>query len=141
LKPAELRPVGSTLDLREVRDRLNAAYFGGRLAVDVTWGRAAPGGAGWGARRSIKLGTYTFESRLVRVHPALDHPSVPRFVVDAVVYHELLHAALPEPVTRGGRRVLHPPEFRARERLFPHHERAERWIEANLAKLLRRRSR
>ena len=135
-----LRPEGRTLDLQQVLDRLNAAYFGGRVRVGITWGPAPAAAAGWRRRRrrSIKLGSYSFESRVIRVHPALDRPDVPRYVVEAVVYHELLHAALPEPDPRAGRRRLHPPEFRVLERRFPQHARSERWIESNLGKLLRR---
>lgn len=132
-----LRPVGRTADLREVRDRLDRQYFGGALAVDITWGRASHG-----RRRSsggtIHLGTYDFETRTVRIHRALDHPDTPRYVLEAVVFHELLHAAMP-PVVVGGRRRLHPPELRERERRFPQHEKAERWLAANLRRLLRRR--
>ncbi len=137
-----LRPAGKNHDLAEIRDALNRAWFDGRLAVDITWGRAASG-AGWRrsrrrGRASIQLGTYIHEDNLVRIHRALDHPSVPRYVVEAVVYHELLHAAMP-PTETGGRRTLHPPEFRARERRFPTYARAERWIARHLGELLARR--
>jgi hypothetical protein len=140
------RPVGRTLDLREVCDDLNRRFFGGRLAVEITWGRGA-GGAACPARRTgrrrarrttLQLGSFADELRLIRIHPALDAPRVPRFVVESVVYHELLHAELPA-VERGGRRLVHTAEFRRRERLFPDHARAERWIARHLQELLRQR--
>jgi hypothetical protein len=40
-----------------------------------------------------------------------------------------------------GRRRYHTPEFRRRERLFPHHEDAECWVQENLSRLLLRRAR
>jgi hypothetical protein len=152
---APLRPQGRTLDLRPLCADLDRRYFGGALAVDVTWGRGASacdlldasgrtsGRAARGRRRrsrrpTLQLGSYDHELRLVRIHPVLDAPTVPRWVVASIVFHELLHAALP-PVERGGRRLVHTPEFRRRERLFPDHARAERWIARHLSELLRRR--
>jgi len=136
-----LDPVGATLDLRTLRDELNRDFFGGRLKVDITWGKA--GGTvshrcrGRKARKStIQLGSYSYEDNLIRVHRALDHGRVPRYVVEGVVYHELLHAALP-PVFLNGRRYVHTPEFRRRERFYPLLDRAERWIERHLPELLR----
>jgi hypothetical protein len=76
----------------------------------------------------------------VRIHPALDHPSVPRWLVESVVHHELLHADL-DPVVSNGRRRLHTPEFRRREREFERHDDARRWIDRHLGALLRRRAR
>jgi hypothetical protein len=136
-----LDPLGATLDLRVLRDELNRDFFGGRLKVDITWGKG--GGTvshrcrGRRARKStIQLGSYSYEDNLIRVHRALDQGRVPRYVVEAVVYHELLHAALP-PVFHQGRRYVHTPEFRRRERLYPLLDRAERWIEKHLPELLR----
>lgn len=140
-----LRPVGRTLDLRQMRDELNRTYFDGRLEVGITWGRAARGAA-WRqrgrrrqGRRSIRLGSYSYETNVIRIHRALDHPGVPRYVVAAIVYHEMLHAALPEPARRGGRRRLHTPEFRRRERRFARHDAARAWVEEHLDELLARR--
>jgi hypothetical protein len=76
----------------------------------------------------------------VRIHPALDHPSVPRWVVESVVHHELLHADL-DTVVSNGRRRLHTPEFRRREREFERHDDARRWVDRHLGALLRRRAR
>jgi hypothetical protein len=139
-----LHPVGVALDLREVAADLNQRYFGGRLKVRVTWGKAAGENAhpASNCRRtrtaSLQLGSYSYEDRLIRIHRVLDRPGVPRYVVESVVYHELLHADLP-PVTRKGRRYFHTPEFRRRERQFRHFERADRWVRENLQQLLKAR--
>jgi hypothetical protein len=137
-----LRPEGVALDLRHVADDLNQRYFDGRLSVDITWGRAAAGPAQPAHRcrhrprtSSLQLGSYSYEDRLVRVHRVLDAPGVPRYVVEAVVYHELLHADMP-PVVKDGRRLYHTPEFRRRERLFRGLDRADRWIREHLPELL-----
>jgi len=139
-----LCPVGDVLDLREIAADLNQRYFEGRLKVRISWGKSAaessqPAGNCRRTRTaSLQLGSYSYEDRLIRVHRVLDRPSVPRYVVESVVYHELLHADLP-PVTRRGRRYFHTPEFRRRERHFRHFERADCWVRDNLHQLLRAR--
>jgi hypothetical protein len=140
-----LCPVGEVLDLRQVAGDLNQRYFDGRLhKVRITWGKAT-GEASQPASRcrrarttSLQLGSYSYEDRLIRIHRVLDRPEVPRYVVESVVYHELLHADLP-PVTRNGRRYFHTPEFRRRERHFRQFERADCWVRDNLHQLLRAR--
>jgi hypothetical protein len=139
-----LCPLGEVLDLREVVADLNQRYFAGRLKVRITWGKAAGESAhpASNCRRtrtaSLQLGSYSYEDRLIRIHRVLDRPGVPRYVVESVVFHELLHADLP-PVTRRGRRYFHTPEFRRRERQFRHFERADCWVRENLQQLLRAR--
>jgi len=139
-----LCPAGVVLDLREVAAELNQRHFEGRLKVRITWGKAAGENAhpASNCRRtrtaSLQLGSYSYEDRLIRIHRVLDRPTVPRYVVESVVYNELLHADLP-PVTRNGRRYFHTPEFRRRERQFRHFERADCWVRENLQQLLRAR--
>lgn len=130
-----LRPVGRVWDLRVLRDVVNQTYFAGGVEVDITWGRAPSRQK----RRhksgfSIRLGSYHARDRLVRIHPHLDRPEVPQYVVESVVHHEMLHAVLP-PVVKNGRRYLHTPEFRRRERLYQQHEEAEAWLAAHLPRL------
>ncbi len=60
---------------------------------------------------------------------------MPRAVVESVVYHELLHAAIPPVEQPGQRRQIHPPEFRRREREFAHFDAAEDWLAENLGRL------
>jgi hypothetical protein len=136
-----LRPEGKVLDLREVFADLNERYFEGRLAVDISWGREIPGTSR--CRRPpgtsiLQLGSYSYEDRLIRVHRLLDDPEVPRYVVESVVHHEMLHADMP-PEVQNGRRLFHTPEFRRRERLYRNLWRAERWIASNISALLRAR--
>ena len=71
----------------------------------------------------------------VRIHPTLDRPEVPEFYVAAVVFHEMLHQAVPVHEA-GGRRVVHGREFRARERAYRDHERARAWESRHLGLLL-----
>ncbi|HEY3569730.1 MAG TPA: SprT-like domain-containing protein [Thermoanaerobaculia bacterium] len=135
-----LQPVGVALDLREVFTDLNERYFEGRLAAGITWGKSSVSSR-CGRRRSasLQLGSYSYEDRLIRIHRVLDHPEVPRYVVEAVVFHEMLHADMP-PEIRGGKRLFHTPEFRRRERQYRNLTRAERWIGENMPALLKVRA-
>jgi hypothetical protein len=124
---------GKHHDLLTMMQELNTRYFNGAMTAMITWGTS---GKSSGARRTIKLGSYNSVDRLIRVHPVLDRPWVPRYFVAFIVYHEMLHHVMP--ASRGlGRRMLHPPEFRARERGFKHFERACKWERSHLARLLR----
>ncbi|HEU4384181.1 MAG TPA: hypothetical protein VFR85_11860 [Anaeromyxobacteraceae bacterium] len=133
LDPGSLRARGRHHDLSGILKRLNAEHFGGAVRAAIGWGR---GGAG-ADRRSIKTGVYLHDARAIRVHPALDRAQVPEFYVAAVVFHEMLHQVVPGE-ERGGRRVVHGPEFRRRERAYPDHARAREWEKRNLDLLLGR---
>jgi hypothetical protein len=131
LQPARLKARGSVHDLQAIFDRLNAEYFEGRVDARIGWGP----NRGGRRRRTIKTGVYVQDARLIRIHPALDRPEVPELYVAAVVFHEMLHQAVPA-IERNGRRLVHGPEFRRRERAYPDHALAKRWEEENLQLLL-----
>jgi hypothetical protein len=130
-----LRTRGKSHDLREIFDRVNEGYFGGNLnEVLITWGRRS--GTRKTPRTSIKLGSYSAQERLVRIHPVLDRAWVPRYFVSYVVYHELVHHVVP-PIRVNGYTQLHPPEFLRRERQFRFYDRSIAWEEAHITRLLR----
>lgn len=137
-RPLALATAGVHHDLSEIYSAVNARYFANSVEAQITWGRDAtqPSRA---ARRSIKLGSYTSRDRLIRVHPALDAAFVPRFFVEYIVYHEMLHHVVPPTVQRG-RRDLHGASFKAREREFLDYHAALVWERDNLDRLLRNRS-
>lgn len=130
----KLTPRGQVHDLKAILGRLNRRYFPG-CAVDVaiTYG---PAPRVTRPRKSIKLGSYSAGSRVVRIHPALDQRQVPRYFVEWIVFHEMLHHVYR--VRRGadGRRIIHPPEFLEHERRFHAHERAQAWERKHIDLLL-----
>jgi predicted metal-dependent hydrolase len=110
---------GHCYDLEAVFDQLNAKFFHGLL------GRPCMSWSQNGARSM--LGHYDPAHNAIIISRVFDHPSVPRYVVEYIVYHEMLH--LKHPVTvRGGRRCVHPAEFRAEEKLFPHLQDAKKFL-------------
>jgi hypothetical protein len=125
---------GKAHDLYSVYHSVNDKYFGGAMDALVTWGRhTSPKDV---PRRTIKLGSYSATERLIRVHPVLDKAWVPRYFISYIVYHEMLHHVIPS--SHGsGRRMLHPPVFMARERLFRDFDRALAWEKAHIGRLLR----
>ena len=88
------------------------------------------------SRRSLHLGSFDPTNIVIRIHPVLDHPSVPAHFVNFVIFHELLHAVIP-PSSRPGSRH-HPAQFRARERTHPDYEFAMKFEEEHLDRLIRR---
>ncbi|HEY0713816.1 MAG TPA: hypothetical protein VGF45_14145, partial [Polyangia bacterium] len=82
-----LRPEGRVHDLQALFERLNREYFGGELQARITWGTAPRRTQ---ARRSIKMGSFAVEDRLIRIHPVLDDSAVPEYFVAWIVFHEML---------------------------------------------------
>ncbi len=132
---AALRSQGRHHDLRAIADDLARRHFGGEVEVRITWGKRVQTKR---RQRSLQLGTYLPEERLIRIHPALDQPWVPSFFVEAVVFHEMLHHDMPA-VVQNGRRHYHTRAFRTRERSFEYHSAAQQWQKENLWRLLRGR--
>lgn len=132
-----LRTKGEHHDLHELLDEVTERWF--PEGVDdacITWGKRPAKRRGRRRRQSIRLGTYTHDQKLVRIHPALDQAFVPRYFVSFVVFHELLHHVVPAREV-AGRLDHHPPEFKARERAHPDYARSIAWEAKNLDRLLR----
>jgi hypothetical protein len=131
-RSAPLRSRGRCFDLKALFDELNHRYFQGGIRARIGWGRQS----GRRRRKSIRLGVYDHKAREIRVHPALDRPDVPRFFVEYIVFHEMLHQLFPSD-RHTGRHVHHPRAFRDRERAFPRYEAALAWEKQHLHRLLR----
>jgi SprT-like family len=103
-------PEGRYFHLEEVFDTLNMRFFGGLLGrPQLTWSEHM-------AKRS--LGHYDAAHNTIVVSRVFDRPSSPRYALEYLLYHEMLH--LKHPVRmRGVRRCVHSREFKAEEALFP----------------------
>jgi hypothetical protein len=90
--------VGEHFDLAEIFDRLNRTYFAGRLPQPVLT---------WSARKTYRiLGHHDSTHETIVVSRSLDDKSTPPYVVDYVVFHEMLHIHHPT-VHHNGRRYNH----------------------------------
>ena len=103
-------PEGRFFNLEEVFDSLNTRFFGGLLGrPDLTWSEHH-------AKRL--LGHYDAAHNTIVVSRVFDRPSSPRYAIEYLLYHEMLH--LKHPIrTRGLRRCIHSREFKADESRFP----------------------
>ena len=129
-----LRHEGRYFDLRRIFERVNDRHFRGRLrGYRVIWGRRRKERP----KESFVFGSIQEEDRVIRIHPLLDQPFVPRWFLEYVLYHEMLHSIVPDEVDSAGRRRIHTEEFYRRERAFPRYHRARRWEIENLARFLR----
>jgi hypothetical protein len=110
---------GRWQDLNTNFDRINLQYFDGELERP----RLA-----WSTTRSRRiLGRYDSTHHTVFVSLFFDSPRTPDFVLDYILYHELLHIRHPSRA-RDCRLVTHTPEFRAEERHFRDYKKATDWI-------------
>jgi hypothetical protein len=124
---------GRVFDLAAVYADINARFFRGELRVPITWGR----GVGRARRGGLTFGSYDPVLSLIRIHPVLDRPAVPRFFLESVVYHEMLHHHMGGVPDRAGRTVYHTRAFREAEARFPRYRESLDWEKANLPELLR----
>ncbi len=112
-----LPPRGICYNLEEIFAGLNRKFFRGKLLSPRL---------GWSWKRSrTLLGHYDAAHRTITISRWLDSPSMPRYLVEYLMFHEMLHMQFPVS-RRGHRRVVHPPEFRRAEKRFPKYERARR---------------
>lgn len=110
---------GQNYHLETIFDDLNSRFFHGLLARPrMTWSRDQ-------ARNS--LGHYDPAHNAIVVSRIFDHSRVPRYAIEYIVYHEMLHLKHPVKL-RGSRRCVHSAEFQAEERLFPQLEKAKQFL-------------
>ena len=115
-----LRPArGHFYDLDAIFEELNTRFFHGLLGRPrMSWSQTK-------TRRT--LGHYDPAHNAIIISRVFDHFAVPRYVLEYVVYHEMLH--LKHPVRlRGTRRCVHSAEFQAEEKLFPHMAQANAFL-------------
>jgi predicted metal-dependent hydrolase len=110
---------GRTYNLETIFEELNQQFFYGLLArPQITWSRDQ-------ARN--RLGHYDPAHNAIVVSRVFDHPRVPSYAVEYIVYHEMLHLKHPVKL-RGSRRCVHSSDFQAEEKLFPHLEQAKAFL-------------
>jgi predicted metal-dependent hydrolase len=112
-------PHGHVYHLEEIFEDLNRRFFYGLMARPLlTWSQQR-------ARNS--LGHYDPAHNTIVVSRIFDHPLVPRYALEYILYHEMLHLKHPVKL-RGSRRCVHSGEFQAEERLFPQLEEAKKFL-------------
>ncbi len=109
VRPRQTAPQGRQYDLSTLFDQLNAKYFSGELRRPLI---------GWSVRGwRRQFGCYDPGPNQILLNRRMDRPGIPQFVVEYVLFHEMLHVK--HPTRRSGcTLVSHSPEFRAEEKRF-----------------------
>ena len=122
---------GRVFDLDNMFDALNTRYFGDQMSKPVlSWGKKS-------TRRV--LGHHDHVHDVIVLSPSLDNERVPAFVVEYVLYHEMLHVKHKARVV-GNRTVYHSGLFRLDERKFEAFKEATKWLEVFASSKLRGRA-
>lgn len=113
-------PEGSSINLLEVFKRVNKEYFEDTLIQPRL---------GWSSRKSLKtFGRYQTDTDTLVISNSLDSSQIPAYVIDFVMYHELLHKQLGA-VRQNGRMRAHTSKFRAAEKQFQFYQEASTFLE------------
>jgi hypothetical protein len=113
-------PQGSHHDLSALFDQLNRQYFASQLQRPHI---------GWSTRSwRRQFGCFDPGPNQIVLNRRMDRPEVPQFVVEYVLYHEMLHVK--HPTRRSGCTLLsHSPEFRSEEKRFAHFSQARKFLD------------
>lgn len=110
---------GENYDLVEVFEDLNRRFFHGLLARPaLSWSRTP---SRW------LLGHFDPAHNAIIISKVFDHARVPRYAVEYIVYHEMLHLKHPTEY-RTKQRCVHTKAFKAEEKLFPHYPEATAFL-------------
>ncbi|MBM9577198.1 M48 family metallopeptidase [Leptospira sp. 201903070] len=107
--------------LKEILSRINEKFLGIDLSdIEIYWGKGSS---------KTRLGHFDPAHRMIVINPILGRQVVPIFVLEYIVFHELLHVHIPA-TRKNGKNVIHGREFRALERKYPDYLRANRWLKS-----------
>lgn len=110
---------GSVHNLAESFKRVNQAYFDDQISETHLV---------WNNRLTVrKFGHYQWDTDTVMVSRTLDQRRVPEFVVDYVMYHELLHKKLGARLVNS-RRMVHTNLFHQEEAKFSRFDEAQSFL-------------
>jgi hypothetical protein len=110
---------GRHVDLATALGRVNARYFDGEMKNAKI---------SWSAKRSrYILGRYDALHDTIFISRIFDSAAVPEFVIDYIVFHEMLHVKH-RAYVEDARCIVHSREFRTDERQFAEYNAAKHWL-------------
>jgi hypothetical protein len=119
---------GEIYDLDKIFENMNLIYFQNAIPKPVLT---------WSTRKTYRiLGHHDAAHQTIVISRSLDRKKVPHYVVEYVVFHEMLHILHPT-THRNGRRYNHTPAFRHDEKKFAFFDEAENWIARNVRSMKR----
>ncbi len=127
-RKAHLEPKGKYYNLTPIRDTLFLLY-------PEVLGTMEKTEMGWSKKKSRRVvGTHEGAFNSITINRILDSERVPLYVLQYVVFHELLHCKHKVLFQRGEsmRRTVHPKAFKDDEKKFSLADKAEDWIHSSL---------
>ncbi|HOJ38200.1 MAG TPA: hypothetical protein PLI27_10680 [Ignavibacteriales bacterium] len=116
-------------DLNELFDTINCKYFNNEIKKPTLK---------WNKRLTYsKFGEFNPLKYQITLSAVLSHKDIPKFVVEYVMYHEMLHIKYPMKSSNKGLHIHHS-EFKEMEKKFTDYEKAERYLK-NLSLILRKK--
>ena len=114
---------GRHFNLDQLFDQINARYFAGLIEKPKL---------GWSMQRSRTiLGHYDASHHAIAISRILDQAGMPHFVVEYVLYHEILH--IKHPVEhKGSNRRIHTRSFQQEEKLFAQFAEAKAFLKRGI---------
>ncbi len=114
---------GNVYDLHQLFRKVNMEYFQGKLEQPHLR---------WSGRRAVRrLGYYHPDTDAITLSCFLDQKSIPPYVVEYVMYHEMLHKKLG--LKEGNSyRMAHTSQFKRLEKKFKYYTEAEEFLKTKL---------
>ncbi len=110
---------GRHFDLERLFRGLNQEYFQGTLSQPQL---------SWSAKKSrYVLGRYDITKNVIFISKIFDDSDVPAYVVEYILFHEMLHLKHRSRID-DCRMVVHTPDFRAEEKTFRDYEKAKYFL-------------
>jgi predicted metal-dependent hydrolase len=110
---------GRYVDLGAMFEQLNERYFSSQLSKpDISWS----------AKKSrYVLGRFDITHNRIFISRLFDSPEMPVFVIEYVMFHEMLHMKHQSRV-EDSRLIVHTAQFKAEEKQFSQYEEAKLWL-------------
>lgn len=114
---------GHHFDLDAMFASINEQYFAASIAKPQL---------GWSLQQSRTiLGHYDASHHAIAISRRLDRPDIPHFVIEYVLYHEMLH--IKHPVEhKGATRRIHTRSFKQEEKLYARYAEAKAFLKKGL---------
>ena len=122
-----VNPKGEYYNLVEIFQKLNSQYF--QNSIDQPH-------LGWSLRKNRhRLGSYDSHQKKMIISKILDDRNVPAYVVEGIVYHEMLHQLHPTQ-KKNGRRIFHGKIFKIDEKKFSEYVKLQKWLKEDYPNFL-----
>lgn len=125
---------GLKYDLKSIFDEINRAFFNNELKSYLRWGKSR-------TKTSYQTWYHTESGdkvSMITIASLYNHNDIPEFAIKSVMFHEMLHIAVP-PYTKNGRRIIHGKEFNQAQKRNPDLQKWFAWEKGDLQRILRSR--